>query len=412
MKILIISQYFWPEEFLINDFALGLRDRGHEIEVLSGLPNYPSGNFFPGYGWDGPYRDDFQGIPVWRSPLVPRRNASSWRLAINYFSFAFLACLRGFLACRRSFDVILVFEISPVTVGIPARAMKVLTGAKMFFWVQDLWPESLSAAGVIHSKYILKWAGKLTRWIYRGCDRILIQSAAFRASVFNYGAQDKQIRYFPNCAEDLYRPVVLTAEAPEHALLPSGFRVMFAGNIGKSQDFETILAAAELTQAQSNIQWVVIGDGRQRSWVEAEILRRNLANVHLLGRFPKERMPAFFSLADVLFVSLKREAIFALTIPSKIQAYLACGKAIVASLDGEGARIIEAAQAGMTVPAESPLELANAIRRLSELGPEPLQAMGRNARKYYEAHFSRIHLLAEFEGWLNECCGESGNTQR
>jgi len=412
MKILILSQCFWPEEFLINDFALGLRERRHEVEVLTGLPNYPSGSFFPGYGWGGPYRDDFQGIPVWRSPLIPRGNASGWRLALNYFSFAFLACLRGLLSCRRSFDIILVFEVSPVTVGIPARAMKALTGAKLFFWVQDLWPESLSATGAVHSKLILNWVGKLTRWIYQGSDHILIQSQAFYESVLKYGATRQQIRYLPNFAENHYRPVALPANAPEQALMPSGFRVMFAGNIGKSQDFETILTAAELTQTQSNIQWVVLGDGRQRAWVAAEIQRHNLDNVHLLGRFPKERMPAFFSLADVMLVSLKREPIFALTIPAKIQAYLACGKAIIASLDGEGARIIEEAKAGVTVPAENPQALADAVRRLAELGPEPLQAMGCNARKYYETHFSRTHLLDEFEGWLHECRGNPRNDQK
>ncbi|MFH1933512.1 MAG: glycosyltransferase family 4 protein [Pseudomonadota bacterium] len=407
MKILIISQYFWPEDFLINDFALGLLDRGHEVEVLTGLPNYPSGNFFSGYGYGGPYRDNFQGITVWRSPLVPRGNASWWRLAINYFSFAFLACMRGFFACRRPYEVILVFENSPVTVGIPARFMKVLSGARVFFWVQDLWPESLSATGVVRSKCILKLAGKLTRWIYRSCDFILIQSKAFRESVLRYGAKDSQIRYLPNCAEDLFQPVVVNADSPEYTLVPQGFCVMFAGNIGKAQDFVTIVAAIELTQMETNIQWVILGDGSHRSWVEAEIHRRNLTNVHMLGRFPKERMPAFFSLADVMLVSLKRDPIFALTIPTKIQAYLACGKAIVASLDGEGARIIEDAQAGLTVPAASPIELANAIRRLSVIGTESIQAMGRNAQKYYEANFSRTHQLDLFEEWLHECCGES-----
>jgi colanic acid biosynthesis glycosyl transferase WcaI len=327
---------------------------------------------------------------------------------INYFSFAFSACLRGFLSCRRPFDVILVFEISPVTVGIPARLLKAWTGAKLFFWVQDLWPESLSAMGVIRSRYILKWAGRLTSWIYRGCDRILIQSTAFRGSVHAYGARDHQIRYLPNCAEDLFRPLDPPADAPELALLPQGFRVMFAGNIGKAQDFETILAAAELTRTQPNIQWVVIGDGRHRSWVEAEIQRRDLANVHLLGRFAKEKMPVFFALADVMLVTLKRDPIFALTIPSKIQDYLACGKAIVASIDGEGGRIIAEAQAGMVVSAESPPELAKAVRRLSAIGPGPIRAMGRNARKYYEANFSRVHLLDEFEGWLRECRGDTG----
>ncbi|MFH1477924.1 MAG: glycosyltransferase family 4 protein [Verrucomicrobiota bacterium] len=402
MKILILSQCFWPEEFLINDFALGLRDRGHVVEVLTGLPNYPSGKFFPGYGWGGPYRDDFQGIPVWRSPLIPRGNASGWRLVINYFSFAFLACLRGLFACRRPFDVILVFEVSPVTVGIPARAMKALTGAKLFFWVQDLWPESLSATGAVHSRLILNWVGRLTRWIYRGSDRILVQSQGFRESVIKCGAECAKIRYLPNFAEHLYQPVALPADAPERALMPTGFRVMFAGNIGKSQDFETILAAAELTRTQPDIQWVVLGDGRNRAWVEAEIQRRQLTNVRLLGRFPKERMPSFFALADVMLVSLKREPIFALTIPAKIQSYLACGKAILASLDGEGARIIEEAKAGVAVSAENPQKLADAVKRLAELGSEPLQAMGRNARQYYEAHFSRAHLLDDFERWLRE----------
>ena len=282
MKILIISQYFWPEEFLINDFALGLLDRGHEVEVLTGLPNYPSGNFFGGYGYGGPYRDNFQGISVWRSPLIPRGNASGWRLAINYFSFAFLACIRGFISCRRPYEVILVFGNSPVTVGIPARFMKVLSGARVFFWVQDLWPESLSATGVVRYKCILKLAGKLTRWIYRGCDFILIQSKAFRESVLCYGAKESQIRYLPNCAEDLYQPVVLPAKAPEHALITQDFCIMFAGNIGKAQDFDTILTAIELTQLEANIQWVILGDGSLRSWVKAEIHRRHLTNVHML----------------------------------------------------------------------------------------------------------------------------------
>lgn len=412
MHVLIVTQYFWPEDFRINDLARGLKERGHVVEVLTGLPNYPAGSFFPGYGWRGPYRDDFHGIPVWRSPLIPRGKASGGRLAINYLSFALLACLRGWLACRRPFDAILVFEVSPVTVGIPARVMKTLTGAQLFFWVFDLWPESLAATGAVRSKLVLRWAGKLTRWIYGGCDRILIQSQAFRQSVLDYGARDAQIRYFPSFAEELYRPMCLPGDAPEHALLPRGFRVMFAGNIGAAQDFETILAAAELTRTHAMIQWVILGDGRQRAWVETEIQRRQLTNVRLLGRFPKERMPAFFALADVMLVSLKREPIFALTIPAKIQAYLACGKALLASLDGEGARIIEEAEAGVTVPAESPIELAAAVRRLSELGPEPLRIMGRNARKYYETHFARQHLLDNFEKWLHECCGPAGNDQR
>ena len=403
----VISQHFWPESFLINDFALSLRARKHDIEVLTGLPNYPAGKFFKGYNYSGPYSEYYQDIPVWRCPLIPRGNASKWRLTINYLSFAFLSCIRGLFVCRRPFDVILVFENSPVTVGIPARFIKMLSGARLFFWVQDLWPESLSATGAIRSSIILKWVGKLTQWIYKGCDCILIQSQAFRESVIKYGAKLDQIRYFPNYAEDIYKPVTLSVDAPENALMPAGFRVMFAGNIGKAQDFETILAAAKLTQIKPDIQWVILGDGRNRDWVEDKIRRCNLTNVHLLGRYDKEKMPAFFSLADVMLVSLKREPIFALTVPAKVQSYLACGKAILASLDGEGARIINEARAGLTVPAENPRELADAVLRLSTLGSEALMEMGRNARTYFETHFSRTNLLDDFEGWLNEFSNDS-----
>jgi colanic acid biosynthesis glycosyl transferase WcaI len=408
MKILVVSQYFWPEDFLINDFVLGLHARSHEVEVLTGLPNYPSGHFFRGYGYKGPYREDYHGIPVWRSPLIPRGNSSGLHLVINYLSFAFLSCLRGFLSCHRPIDIILFFQLSPIMVGIPARMMKMLTGAKMLCWIQDLWPESLSATGAVRSKLVLNWVGKLTQWTYRGCDLILIQSEAFRDSVLKYGAESDRIRYFPNCAEDIFQPIDVTAEAPVRDLMPEGFRVMFAGNIGISQDFETILAAAALTGSQG-IQWVIVGDGRHRPWVEQEIQSLGLTNVHLIGRYPKEKMPVFFSLADVMLVSLKREPIFSLTIPSKIQAYLACGKPILASLDGEGARIIQEAQAGITVPAESPNVLADAVLKMAARDPKLLETMGCNARKYYEAHFSRTHLLDQFEGWLHETYCNSDN---
>jgi glycosyltransferase involved in cell wall biosynthesis len=286
----------------------------------------------------------------------------------------------------------------------------VLTGAPLFFWIHDLWPESLSATGAINSGFALDMVGKITSWIYRGCDRILIQSQAFRESVARYGARPEQVYYLPNCAEDYFQPVTLPQDAPERDLMPEGFRIMFAGNVGVAQDFETILAAAELTQSQPPIQWVIVGDGRNRPWAEEQIQQRKLGNVRLLGRHDKERMPAFFSLADVMLVSLKRDPIFALTVPAKVQAYLACGKPIIASLDGEGARIIEEAKAGLAVPSESPELLAEAARTLSLLDASELAAVGINARAYFDAHFSRAHLMDVFEGWLEEISGGHGNS--
>ena len=221
-----------------------------------------------------------------------------------------------------------------------------MTGGKLLFWVQDLWPESLSATGAVKSERILGMVSALTRWIYDGCDLVLVQSKAFTERIHAAGVPREKIRYLPNFAEHFYTPQSAADESIE-ALMPSGFRVMFAGNIGESQDFETILSAAQLTLEREDIQWVVVGDGRHRPWVESEVQERGLKNVHLLGRHPKELMPKFFRAGHVMLVSLKKEPIFALTVPCKIQAYLACGKPIIASLEGEGARIVEEASAGI-----------------------------------------------------------------
>ena len=179
MHVLIVTQYFWPEDFRINDLAVGLVEKGHRVTVLTGIPNYPAGRFFPGYGVLSRRREIYQGIEILRVPLIPRGRGRGFRLFINYISFALLACAMGPLLCRGSYDVIFVYEPSPVTVGLPARAMKMVKGAPIIFWVQDLWPESLSATGAVSSQWILRIVERLVRFIYRGCDQILVQSRGF-----------------------------------------------------------------------------------------------------------------------------------------------------------------------------------------------------------------------------------------
>lgn len=401
MNILIISQYFSPENFLINDFAQGLRGQNHSVDVLTGLPNYPFGKFYQGYSFKGPYYEEINGIRIWRSPLIPRGNSNSFQLALNYLSFAFFACFRGIFLFNRKYDYILVFEVSPVTVGIPARFIKFISGAKLYFWVQDLWPESLSATGAVKSGRILKCVGMVTSWIYRGCDKILIQSKAFRESILKYGVDNIRISYFPNYVDDYYQIVPVDNCSLEKNLIPEGFCVMFAGNIGVAQDFETILKAAELTLSNPEIKWVILGDGRQREWVEREINNKALTNVYLLGHFPAERMPAFFSHADAMLVSLNDDPIFKMTIPSKIQAYLACGKPIIASIDGEGARIIDEADAGIAVAPGSPHKLAATVFDFAIMDTAKLKRMGISSRKYYEKNFSRAFLLDQFNKWIS-----------
>lgn len=179
MRILIVTQYFWPESFRINDIALGLRDKGHKVTVLTGQPNYPAGSFFPGYGFFKKIREDYNGVDVVRVPLLPRGSGGGVRLVLNYLSFAFFASILAPFRCRSGYDVIFVYEPSPITVGLPALLLKKLKHAPIMFWVQDLWPESLSATGAVRSAWVLKLVERLVRSIYRGCDVILVQSRAF-----------------------------------------------------------------------------------------------------------------------------------------------------------------------------------------------------------------------------------------
>lgn len=407
MNLLVVSQYFWPEEFRINDLALALRGRGHTVTVFTGKPNYPGGRYFPGYGFFGSVAEDYQGVRVIRVPILPRGKGGRLRLVLNFLSFAVLGSILAPLRCRGVFDAILVYEPSPISVGLPALVLKWVKRTPVLFWAQDLWPETLSATGVVRSRWVLALVDRLVRFIYRHCDLVLVQSRAFLPHVQAQGVPVEKIRYYPNTAEELYRPVAVEAQAPEREMLPQGFRVVFAGNIGAAQDFETILAAAEKLKAERDIQWVIIGEGRLYGWVAQEIARRELrGTVRLLGRHPVESMPRFFALADILLVTLRNEPIFSLTIPTKIQSYLACARPIVAALNGEGARVIEESGSGIAVHAGSAAALADAVSRLYRLPAFERESMGRRGRAYFEREFERSVLISRLEQWFQEAAPE------
>jgi glycosyltransferase involved in cell wall biosynthesis len=408
MRILVVTQYFWPESFRINDVVQGLRALGHEVAVLTGKPNYPGGRFFNGYRFLGRGRESYDGVTVLRVPLLPRGGGTGLRLLLNYLSFALFASLLGPLRVRGPVDLILVYEPSPVTVGLPALILKALKRAPLMFWVQDLWPESLSATGAVRSQPILDLVARLVRLIYRCSDRILVQSRAFIDSVQALGARRERILYLPNSAETLYRPLPRTSMAlPQIA---EGFKVMFAGNIGAAQSFETIVAAAEQLRDQREIQWLVLGDGRLHGWVQEEIGRRDLTHcVHLLGRHPVESMPAWFAHADIMLVTLRKDPIFALTIPSKIQSYMACGRPILAALEGEGAHVVEEARAGLVVAPEDPSALASGVLKMYRMPRGERERMGEQGRAYFLREFERDMLLARLDGWMRELIG--GNAE-
>lgn len=405
MKLLVVSQYFWPENFRINDLVADMVVRGHEVTVLTGLPNYPSGQFFSGYGWIRPRIESYQGARVVRVPIVPRGGAGAIRLVLNYLSFALFGVLGVWLKLRGKFDAIFVFEVSPITVGIPAIVASRRFNAPILFWVLDLWPESLTAAGGVRSPRLLRAVARLVKWIYQNCSRVLVQSRAFVPEIARHGVPESRVLYFPSWGESLFQPLQ-QADSSMLPPLPEGFKVLFAGNIGEAQDFPAVLKTAELLRDRTDIQWLIVGDGRMATWAKEEVRRRGLSQVHFLGRHPLEAMPHFYAVADALLLPLKREPIFALTIPGKLQSYLACARPLLAMLDGEGARIVQESGAGFTCAAGDAEGLASHVLTLAAMPDVERSVMGQNGRQYYETNFDRTRLFDQLETWLETAIRE------
>lgn len=402
MNILIVSQYFWPENFRINDLSQELVKRGHAVTVLTGIPNYPDGKVFPSYDEAPEKFRHYSGASVIRVPMLAR-GTGPLRLMLNYLSFVLGAGLFGPWKLRgQDFDVIFVYEPSPVTVGLPAILLGRLKRAPVVFWVLDLWPETLAAIGVVRSPKLLAVVGRLVSFIYNRCTLVLGQSRGFLEGIARYCTDVSKIRYFPSWAEEFFvqegcEPAI---EVPRKEGV---FSIMFAGNIGEAQDFPAVLAAAEALSRDPTIRWIVVGDGRKMEWLREEVARRDLSHcVLLLGRFGIERMPSFFAHADALLVSLKRDPVFSLTIPGKVQPYLMSGIPILGMLDGEGAEVIRDANAGLVCPSEDAKGLALAAKQMASMSKEDLQRLGSNGREYAQKEFSRESLMSKLEEWFEE----------
>jgi len=397
MRLLVVSQYFWPENFRINDLVAELVRRGHDVTVLTGLPNYPEGIVLRDFQKSPANYANYAGAKVVRVPVVPR-GRGGFQLLLNYLSFALSASLLGLWKLRgRQFDAIFAYEPSPITVGIPAALMRAVKRAPMAFWVLDLWPETLQAVGAIRSRAVLSMVGLLVSSIYKHCDVILAQSKSFIPKIGRYAGSVKRVVYFPNWAEEIF-DVREVQPAPEVPLKFGGFNIMFAGNIGDAQDFPAILRAAELLKSDAYIRWLIVGDGRMADWVTEEIKRRGLQDcVFMLGRHPVERMPSFYVHAGALLVSLKDEPIFAMTIPGKLQSYLAAGIPVLAMLNGEGAELVSASCAGLVCPAGDDVALADAALKISQMTAKDRLAMGARGLALASAEFDRGRVLSKLE---------------
>ena len=402
MNILIVSQYFWPENFRINDLAEALDGIDHNVTVLTGLPNYPEGKIYKGYQWRVS-KEKYKNINIIRIPIIPRGNASNIRLFLNYLSFAVLATIISPFIIKGKIDKIFIYGGSPLTKAIPAIVLKKIKKAPIFLWILDLWPESVFVNNRIKSKTIFILIRVMTRFIYRNSDYILLQSQAMIEPVIANGGDQDKLVYFPSWAEDQFLDTVKDySDKPKIDLLPDGFYITFAGNIGEGQDIETIVDAADELKHETAIHWLILGFGSKYDWLLDNIKSRKLDNIHVMGKRPLESMPMYFEFSDILLASLKKKDIYALTLPGKVQSYMASAKPIIAMIDGESSRIINESKSGISVESESKEGLIRAVKEMKAMTSSDLEKMGKNGRNYYLKNFQLKTSLEKLDGLFKD----------
>lgn len=401
MRVLVVSQYFWPENFSVNSVVVSLLARGLEVDVLTGKPNYPEGVVYSGYSAWGCHSELWNAATIFRLPIMPRGSKSALKLMFNYLSFVISGLLLApWILRKRQYDVVFVYAPSPILQAIPAILLGWLKRCGVILWVQDLWPDSLSATGYVRSPLILSIVQRVVRWIYSHMDLLLLQSRAFEAPVATL-APGKPLAYYPNSVDAVFAaPSAQDAVLPVVPELDEGFAVVFAGNVGSGQAVDVIVEAAVLLRNIKQIRFVVFGQGSRLSWMREQVKGRELANLHLLGRFPVETMPSLMQKAGALLVTLADQPTFALTVPNKVQAYMAAGRPILACLNGEGARLVTEAEAGLSIPAQDAVRLAAAVMQLYMMPAEARAQMGINGRRYYEAHFHHDKLIDDLVAHL------------
>ena len=398
LRVLVISQYFWPESFRINQVVEDLIGAGAEVAVLTGHPNYPEGQTYPGYDArrTGLERHP-AGYDIYRVPVVPRGRGTHVRLALNYFSFVASAILFGtFQLRKRRFDVLFVYGTSPVIQAYAGLWLRLVKRARLVLWVQDLWPQALAATGFVRSRFLLRLVGAAVNVLYRRCDLILAQSRAF-VPLIEERAGGTPLRYFPNPGE--HAGASAAAPAPT---LPDSFNVVFAGNLGKAQALETVVEAARMLRSDPDIQITLFGSGSMEAWIAGEIAAAGLPNLALGGRLPPEAMPAVYRQASALLLTLVDDEMIAQTVPSKLQSYLGAGVPIVAAVNGEAARIVTEAGAGVSCQAEDPAALAGAIAALKAMPAEERGAMGEAGRRFFDANYRPQELARQLLERLGE----------
>lgn len=383
MKILVICQYYSPEPFRITDICEELVKKGHEVTVVTGIPNYPMGRIYDGYR-HGEKRDEvINGVKVHRCFTIDRRSGAIWRF-LNYYSYMF-SSTRYAAKLKDSFDVVFVNQLSPVMMANAGIKYKKKHNAKVVLYCLDLWPESLVAGGVRRGSAIYNFFHKASEKIYKAVDSILVTSRSFE-EYFEKEFGITETQYLPQYAEALFTPEMCKKQPSDTIDL------MFAGNIGAAQSVDTIIRAAELTQDIPNLRWHIVGDGSEYEKLRA--MAQGMGQVIFYGRKPIEEMPKYYAMADAMLVTMQKDPVLSLTLPGKVQTYMAAGKPIIGAVDGETPFVVAEAECGICGGAEGADTLAENVRAFVMMDREQL---GKNAKAYYDEHFDKQMFIEHLE---------------
>lgn len=388
MRVLLLTQWFDPEPtFKGLLFARTLREQGHEVKVVTGFPNYPEGKVYPGYRIRLIQREVIDGIRVLRVPLYPNHGTSALRRVLNYVSFAVAAAVYGTLFTKRP-DVIYVYH-PPLTAGLAAAFIAAAKRAPFVYDIQDLWPDTLGATGMIGSPRLLDMVDKVCRWVYRRAAHIVVLSPGFKKTLIERGVPEAKIDVVYNwCDEGQLRLEVNPAIAKEPGM-DGRFNVVFAGTMGKAQALDAVIEAAKLLEdSHPLVQFVFVGGGIEVDNLRSLVQQLGVQNVRFLPRRPMSEIGQVLGLADVLLVHLKDDPLFEITIPSKTQAYLSVGKPVLMAVRGDAAALVTWSGGGVVCEPENPGSIAEAVKRLVELEPEELQSMGERGAQFYRAQLS------------------------
>ncbi|WP_027308878.1 glycosyltransferase family 4 protein [Caloramator sp. ALD01] len=400
MKILVVCQYYYPEPFRITDICESLLKVGHDVTVLTGLPNYPEGIILQEYRYGNRRKEILNGVKIIRCFEIGR-GKSKIKLFLNYLSYVISATLKV-LFMKEEFDVVFVNQLSPVMMAIPAIVYKMKHKKKILLYCLDLWPDSLSAGGVREDSIIYKIFYKISKWIYKSVDMILVTSSMFEDYFKNIlQINNVNIKHLPQYAEDFFiqkceepfKEVVATTENKT-------YNFVFAGNIGYMQSVETIIKSANELKEIKNIYFHIVGDGSKLDECKKLTEGLKLQNIIFYGRKPVEEMPKFYNMADAMLITLKDNKALSYTLPGKVQSYMAAGKPIIGAINGETRRVISEANCGLTCKAEDYKALANLIKKFCDSNEK--NEMGKNARKFYLENYSKDNFMTVLEWSLKK----------